>query len=100
MVGGKAVKVGDFIQDLEVPGIDALGYARLVGIIGVDDRTDTSLPEVVDALLVIEVMEHTPSIAFLEEFPDRFKEPVREKVDMKVDDLVGQFNHMLRFHKP
>ncbi len=100
MVGGEAVKVRDFIQDFEVPGIDAFGHALLVGIIGVGDCADVSLSEIVRALSVIEVMEHIPSIVFLKEVPDGFKESVREKVNMKVDDLVGKFNHMSGIHKP
>jgi hypothetical protein len=89
VVGGEAVKVRDFIENLEIPAVDALGHALPVGIIGVDDCTDTPLPEIVHALPVIEVMEHTPPIAFLEELPDRVKESVREEVYMKVDNLVG-----------
>jgi hypothetical protein len=89
MVGGEAVKVRDFIENLEVPAVDTLGYALLVGIIGVDDYTDTPLPEIVHALPVIEMVEHTPPIAFLEEVPDRVKESVREEVHMKVDNLGG-----------
>jgi hypothetical protein len=99
MVGGETVKVRDFIEDLEVPGINALSNTYLVSIIGVDDCTNALLPEIVHALPVIEVMEHTPPIAFLEELPDRFKESVREEVNMKVDDLIRRFHHMFGFIK-
>jgi hypothetical protein len=87
MVRGKAVQIRDLVEDLSVPLVQDACQPFLVGIIGVDDGSDPSRPQVIDAFPVVKPVAYLQADALLEIAPDRFKKPIRKKMYVKIDNL-------------
>ena len=89
MIGRKAIEVWIFIKNLPVPDIQTFRNSLPMGIIGINDFSHTSLPQVMNAFAIVELMNDFPLITFGEIIPDGVKHPIREKMNMKINDAGG-----------
>ena len=85
MKGGKTINIRQLAQNFQIPVVETPGDILPVGVIGVNNWTDTSVAEVGDALAPIEWMQDTPPIVRNELPPDRVEEPIRKKMNVEVN---------------
>ena len=85
MKGGKTVNIRQLLQNFQIPVVETSGDILPVGVIGVNDWTDTSVAEVGDTLTPIEWMQDTPPIVRNELPPDRVEQPIRKKMNVEVN---------------
>ena len=90
MKGGKTVNIRQLLQNFQIPVVETPGDILPVGVIGVNDWTDTSVAEVGNTLTPIEWMQDTPPIVRNKLPPDRVKELIRKKVNVEVNQRYRQ----------
>jgi len=90
MKGGKTVNIRKLLQNFQIPVVETPGDILPVGVIGVNDWTDTSVAEVGDALTPIEWMQDTPPIVRNKLPPNRVEQSIRKKVNVEVNQRLRQ----------
>ena len=93
MKGGKTVNIRQFLQNFQIPVVETFGDIFPVGVIGINDWTNTFIAEVGDTLTPIEWMQSTPPIVRNELPPDRVEQPIRKKMNVEVHERLRQSLH-------